>query len=201
MTKRLFIAINATDPLEKDFLPFFKKLKINADKQNLIVKWIIPNNFHITMNFLGELPEEILPSLQDVIQEICSQFAPFELKIEDISAFANEHEARVLWLGVQNKKCFAQLKNSMEQALLDKKILDRADPREFSPHLTLGRLRNPHSVKDMISPLKRKSFGKIHVRELVLYESKLQGPFPVYIPLYRYPLNNSLENEKTSTTT
>lgn len=187
-TKRLFFAINATDPLSKDFAPTYKKLRINADKQDIAVKWVQLDNFHITMTFLGLQPEENIPALQETLKEVCAQFAPFDLKIEDISAYANEHEARVLWLGVQNKIVFGDLKYNLDKALLEKQLLSQPDEREFSPHLTLGRLRNTRSVKDMISPFKRKSFGKIHVHEVILYESILQGNYPSYKPLFRSEL-------------
>lgn len=202
-TKRLFFAINATDPLEKDFAPIYKKLKINADKQHITIKWVQLSNFHITMTFLGLQSEENIPALQETLKEVCSQFAPFDLKIDDIGAFSNEHDARVLWLGVQNKKIFGDLKSALDSSLLEKNLLSQLEQREFSPHLTIGRLRNPRSVKDMISPFKRKSFGKIHVNEVILYESQLQGNYPVYIPLFRSELSGKekpLEEENFSVT-
>lgn len=193
MTKRLFFALNATDPLSETFLPTFKKLKINADRREIAVKWVPPDNFHITVSFLGDRPVEEIPQIAETLQEVCTQFAPFELKIEDVGAFSNEHDARVLWLGVQNKKCLGEFKHVLDQTLLEKGLLIKPDERIFSPHLTIGRLRNPRSVKDMVSPFKRKSFGKLHVHEVVLYESKLQGAFPVYTPLIRCALTGNAE--------
>ncbi|MGZ3794573.1 MAG: RNA 2',3'-cyclic phosphodiesterase [Bdellovibrio sp.] len=193
MTKRLFFAVNASDPLSKTFLPTYKKLKINADKQDITVKWVQPDNFHITVTFLGPQPEEKIPALEQALNEACEHFAPFDLKIEDVGAFSNEHEARVLWLGVQNKKVFGDFKQTLEENLLEKQLITQTDEREFNPHLTIGRLRNPRSVKDMISPFKRKSFGKIRISEIILYESQLQGNYPVYIPLYKCKLKGQIQ--------
>lgn len=194
MTKKLFFALNATDPLAETFLPTFKKLKINADRREISVKWVPLDNFHITVSFLGDRPAEEIPLIAETLKDVCTQFAPFDLKIEDMGAFSNEHDARVLWLGVQKKRYLAEFKEILDQALLEKQILLKPDERAFAPHLTIGRLRNPRSVKDMISPFKRKSFGKIHVHEIVLYESKLQGAFPIYTPVLRCPLTGE---EKT----
>lgn len=188
MSKKLFFALNATDPLAKDFLPIYKKLKITADRQDIQIKWVPLDNFHITVTFLGNQPEKNLPALEECLKQVCSLFEPFDLKVEDIGAFASEHEARVLWLGVQNKKYFGEMKQSLDTLLLEKSLLVMPDEREFTPHLTIARLRNPRSVKDMISPFKRKSFGKIHVHEIVLYESIMQGAYPVYKPLFRSEL-------------
>lgn len=192
MTKRLFLALNATDPLATTFLPTLKKLKINADRRDMTVKWVPLDNFHVTVTFIGERPEEDAPKIIEALEQVCSQFAPFDLKIEDVGAFSNEHDARVLWLGVQNKRYLGEFKDSLDQKLTDLGLLPEVEQRAYSPHLTFGRLRNPRSVKDMLSPFKRKSFGKIHVDEVVLYESILQGAFPVYKPLARCKLTNSV---------
>ena len=188
MNKRLFFALNATDPLAKSFLPFQKKLRIGADRKDIEMKWTFPENFHVTVTFLGERNESELPALEEALKSVCSQYTPFDLKIEDIGAFPSEDQGRVLWLGVQNKKYLGQLKEALDQELTNKNLLDNKDDRVFSPHLTIGRFRNPHSAKDLISPLKRKSFGKLHVQEVVLYESKLHGAYPTYTPLFRCSL-------------
>ncbi len=187
-SKKLFIAINASDPLSKTFEPSLKKLKMNADKQEIGVKWVMPDNYHVTVVFLGNHSEDKIPQIQEILQQVCSDSVPFELKVDDIGAFSNEQDARVIWLGVQFKRVFGELKAKLDEAFKEKDLLPPVDRREFSPHLTLGRLRNPRSVKDMISPLKRKGFGKIKVTEVVLYESKMQGVLPVYIPLFRSQL-------------
>ena len=188
MKRRVFIAINATDPLSLTFLPILKKLKINADRREMNIKWVPADNYHITISFLGEMSGEEITKIQNALQTTCSEMHPFDLKIEDIGAFSNEHDARVLWLGVQNKKCLGSFKESLDKSLVENSIIKQESDRSYWPHLTIGRLRNPGSVKDMISPFKRKNFGKIKVSEVVLYESKLQGPFPIYIPLARFNL-------------
>ena len=187
MNRRLFFALNVTNPLAKSFLPSFKKLKISAEKREFNIRWVPLDNFHVTLSFLGDTPEEHLPLLEEALADVCREFTPFDLKIEDMGAFSNEHDARVIWLGVQNKKYLGEFKHELDEAL-DERGLFKPDERNFSPHLTIGRLRNPKSVKDLISPFKRKSFGKIHVNEIILYESKLQGNFPVYTPIFRCQL-------------
>ena len=188
MKRRVFIAINATDPLFSTFPPTLKKLKINADRREMSVKWAPLDNYHVTISFLGEKSMDEIQEIRWVLETVCKETLPFELKIEDMGAFSNEHAARVLWLGVQNKKDLGYLKNRIEKSLDEKNLYPVNDENFYQPHLTIGRLRSPGSVKDMISPFKRKSFGKIQVSEVVLYESKIQGPFPVYIPLAKFKL-------------
>lgn len=199
-TRRLFFALNATDPIVKTFVPFHKKLKINADQREIPVKWTPLENYHVTITFLGDTSIEHLEKLQEALTEVCNSFPPFDLKIEDIGAFNNEHDARVIWLGVQNKKSLKNFKDKLEEKLSELNWDWKPEDRDFKPHLTIGRIKNPKSVKDMISPLKRKSFGKIHVSEIILYESKMAGAFPVYTPLFRAPLTGTeieTSNEET----
>ncbi|MEN0060183.1 MAG: RNA 2',3'-cyclic phosphodiesterase [Bdellovibrio sp.] len=197
MDRRLFLALDATSSLADNFLPTHKKLRINADRREMDIRWVPMDNYHITLNFIGDFPEEKIPALQETLSEVCSHFAPFDLKVEDMGAFSNEHDARVIWLGIQNKRCLGALKNTLDQTLMERKLVTTPDARDFFPHLTIARLRNPRSVKDMISPFKRKSFGKLHIRDVVLYESKIQGPWPVYTPLWRASLSGATEQDST----
>lgn len=194
-TKRLFFALNATDPLSKTFLPIYKKIKINADKKEISVKWVPLENFHITVSFLGDTEVDKIPRIVEVLKRVCTEFASFDLKVEDVGAFSNEHDARVLWLGIQNKRALNEFKNRLDHELQAEGLFS-GEMRDYRPHLTFGRLRNPRSVKDMISPFKRKSFGKIQVSEVVLYESTLQGSFPIYTPLLRCPLTGPTQESE-----
>jgi 2'-5' RNA ligase len=196
-TKRLFFALNATNPLATSFLPIYKKIRINADKKEISVKWVPPENFHITLTFLGDTDVESIPKIQEILKKVCTEFSTFDLKIEDVGAFSNEHDARVLWLGVQNKRALNEFKNQLDHELQAQGLFG-GEMRDYKPHLTFGRLRNPRSVKAMISPFQRKSFGKIQVNEIVLYESKLEGNFPVYTPILRVPLTGTSAENKTN---
>lgn len=197
MTRRLFIAINASEPLVKTFPPTLKKLKINADRRDMAVKWVPLENLHVTLAFIGERPSEDIPVIEEIMKSISAKIPAFDLKVEDMGAFSSEQDARVLWLGVQNKKILNQLRDELIEGLDQGDLLFREEVRPYVPHLTIGRLKNPRSVKDMISPFKRKSFGKIHINEIVLYESKIQGVFPVYTPVLRYQLLGQPEINET----
>ncbi len=201
MKKRLFFALNASDPLEKTFLPIYKKLRIIADKKEMVMKWVPLENFHATVTFIGPMDEEAVPKLADTLETVCARFAPFDLKVEDVGAFSNEQDARVLWLGVQNKRYLNEFKAALEAELTENDLLPQPEQRDYTPHITFARLRNPKSVKDMLSPFKRKSFGKIHVSEIVLYESEVRGVYTVYKPLVRCKLTGVLPSDEDVTST
>ena len=190
MRKRLFVAVDLGPSIGEAFYSTLKKLKINAEKKDLSIRWTPPENFHATVTFLGETEESNIPQIQHILEKICLCFTPFDLKIEDIGAFSHEHDARVLWAGVQNKRYLNELKTALDEELIAVNLIPEVESREFTPHMTFARLRNPKSVKDLLSPFKRKSFGKTKVTELILFESKLQGAFPVYTPLFKIPLSS-----------
>ncbi|MNK11923.1 2'-5'-RNA ligase [compost metagenome] len=194
--RRLFFALNATDPIAQSFVPFHKKLRINADQRETVVKWTPLDNYHVTVTFLGNTDVDSIPVLQETLTAVCNDFPPFELKVEDVGAFSSETDARVIWLGVQNKKVLNEFKDTLDEKIAALNLDIASERRDFVPHLTIGRLRNPKSVKDMISPLKRKSFGKIKVTEIILYESKMAGAYPIYTPLFRAALLGKKETEE-----
>lgn len=207
-TKRLFVAINVSESITKQFTPFLRKLKIGADHKDMALKWTPIQNYHITLHFIGDRSVEDLQSYKRVLQEVAGNFSAFQLKIEDISAFPSEMSGRVIYLGVQNKKILGELQNDLVHQLevngLLKGSADFASayqrgPSHYEPHLTIARLRNPQNVKDFISPLKRKSFGKIEVNRITLYETQLQGIYPVYIPLAEFDLRGGQQLLATGT--
>jgi 2'-5' RNA ligase len=193
MKKRLFVAVDLGSSLSESFFTMLKKLKINADRKELQIRWVPTKNYHATLTFLGETEEDKIPDVAKCLQSVASRFAPLELKIEDVGAFSSEYEARALWMGVQNKRSLNNLKNELDQELLDSNLISRLEDRVFVPHMTFARLRNPKSVRDLLSPFKRKSFGKIPIKELVLYESKVFGSNPVYVPIFKVALQGSPE--------
>lgn len=192
MKKRLFIAIRCDRGIEKEIVPIMKKLKISAGQKELEMRWTPPENFHVTVVFIGESSKEEIPLIEEKMRQVAAHHAPLTLKIAGIGAFPTDQSSRVIWLGVQNSKNLRRL-----QAELAQEITNR-DHQEFSPHLTIGRLRNPHSTKDLISPFVRKSIGKVQVSEIVLYESIAKQAFPTYRPIVSIPLTGEpfLEEEE-----
>lgn len=189
--KRVFIAINATNPLESTLLPTLKKLKISSNRKEMEIKWTPSSNYHITLSFLGERTDEEVEKIKEAILETAESAASFDLHIGGMSAFPEVFEGRVIWLGVQNSRILNQTKAVLDEEL-SKKITYLGEAQKYVPHLTIARLRSPKNLRDLTSPFVRKEFGKIHVDKLVLYESIQAGPFPVYKPLFEVELSPSM---------
>lgn len=186
--KRVFIAIGASDPLAKSFLPFQKKLRIGADQKEYDIKWTPGENYHVTISFIGETSEEKIKQIEAAMIKVATNICPFDLKIHGMGGFPEIHEARVAWLGVQNKKNLNQLKQSIEDEL-NLTLQMHFGESNYMPHLTVARLKNPKNIRDWLSPFIRKDFGIIHVDKIILYESIQTGYFPIYKPIFSVHLS------------
>ena len=180
-TKRLFIAFPAVTPLAETFLPALKKLKVSADHDGIEAKWVPAKNYHLTVVFLGDTPIEKIEALNVPIQACADQLSAFELNVSGVHAFPNQFEARTLWIGVQQKKNLPGIEEMLRTALNIP-----PEDREYTPHITIAKVRKSKSCKNLLSPFTRKDFGKILVDRFVLYESTQQNYMSVYTPLREY---------------
>jgi len=190
--KRLFIGIFV--PLSE--LPLlvqnFKNIRILFDKKGFDVKWTKRENLHFTLKFLGTTKHHLVPQIADLLVKIAQRYQTFSLRLKGLGAFPDPHRSRVIWAGVQDKRILNELRNDLEKNL--EAFGFQTDAYAFSPHLTLGRMRSPKSCKSLIDPFLRKKFGQFIVKDLVLFESLLQGYFPKYTALAQAPLQKSILN-------
>ncbi len=156
------------------------KLKRTMKERGQEVRWTPADLWHVTLQFLGDVSDS---SQIDKVRQAFRQWSlpPIKLilRIQGMGAFAEPDEARVLWLGVQQSQDFLSLKQNLT-AWLEENQID-IGAKEFKPHLTLARFRNPINATDLIQLGGRKRFGDYPVHELVLFESVLQGNIVKYI--------------------
>ena len=100
-------------------------------------KWVDPGNFHLTVRFIGEIAENIAADIDDALTRLRAR--RFTLQIAGTGIFGDK--PRSLWAGVERNPELAGLHDKVEQALI--RIGLPPEPRKFSPHVTLARLRNP----------------------------------------------------------
>lgn len=181
-SKRLFIGVGFSEALAKELEPWMKKLKRLGDEKELQIKWSPAENYHVTLVFLGGTPVSVLPALQEKIAAVVAKHSSFSLKLDGISAFPELEKGRVVYLDVQRSQKILDLQGDLEAAL------GRPDERGFSPHLTLGRLRNTANCRDFLSPVRNANLGKKMVTSVSLFESIQTGPFSIYKVLQKFDL-------------
>lgn len=192
--KRLFIGLKVPLTEFKDWDQMIKKLKVSADKRKFDFKWTQPESYHVTLEFLGQTDIEMVSSITTLMEDIGQQQAPFRLQIKNLGVFPTAKSGRVLWVGCSTSQHLLTLKEHLGEKLQKQGF--PADERDFSPHITIGRLRNKRSLADYISPFENKKLGRIDITEFTLFESQQRGPFNFYHPLHTTQLSGSLEEEE-----
>jgi RNA 2',3'-cyclic 3'-phosphodiesterase len=192
--KRLFIGLSFSSKFAKDVEPWIKKIKKTADKKETDLNWTPAENYHVTLVFLGQTEEELIPAIQDAMRAIAKKHAAFKLKLRGLDGFPSLTPARVLYLGVQRSQSILDLQSELEQNL------QKATEHEsgYVPHLTIARLRNPKSCRDLVSPFVHIDLGKQEVCEIVLFNSVMKGNFVAYEKVFQVSLEKSKEDDLIS---
>jgi len=171
--------------------------KINAYFKSQIphnaVKWVDTQNLHLTIKFIGDLPEEKLPAAKSLIGKALKEFSPFLVDIKGLGVFPHADRPRVIWLGVEQGEQLGEIHNAFENEL--EEIGVKRENRDFHPHLTIGRVRR-HVDRDVLdeiaktfSQFKVGSLGKAEIKEIHLYQSKLTQQGPIYTSLFAVSLH------------
>ncbi len=185
-TIRLFLAIRLLNALEEQIAELQKEVK----KTDVDAKFVEKENLHINLKFLGSKTKKEAEEIKNCVKEAISNFKKFEIEIKGMGAFPSKSYIRVLWLGIGSGKnrleqLYDELENNFEKIGIPK------ESREFSPHITLCRLRsqkNKNLLKEIISKYEHKSFGKLKVDALFLIQSKLSPKGPKYINIEKFDL-------------
>jgi len=183
--KRLFVAVKVQP--DNQFEEIYRELrkKLILDK----IKWVEPQNLHLTLKFLGKTPAEDFEKIHTVLQEVAARHTFFELTLQQSGIFGSRYNPRVIWLGTNgNRKLKAlgeDILNSFDAAGFD---WDRGN---FVPHLTLGRIKqlsNKKYFQQVISQYHETLFQKQTIEKFYLFESILNRTGPVYKILKSYDL-------------
>lgn len=154
------------------------------------VRWVVRENLHFTLKFLGEVAAEKIDSIASVLADTLRPVPRFRIISRGIGVFPDVRRARVLWVGLESRELEA-LAVKVE-SLLEPMGFPR-ESRAFRPHLTLGRWRDfcskPEVLRQEIERWKDFFFGECPVEEVILFQSTLKREGAVYTPLHRVPLS------------
>jgi RNA 2',3'-cyclic 3'-phosphodiesterase len=172
---RAFIAIELPAELKKELTELEIRLKKNSPP---VIKWVDPNSIHITLKFLGDTPDTIIDKLLLAQAESVVGISPFELEVRQVGAFPAVECPQVIWVGVTGEmEKLAQLQKNIETNT--EPLGFKREFRAFSPHLTLGRVRDgarPDEIQRIGKLLSETPFVALHnivVSEINLLKSQL----------------------------
>ncbi len=186
---RTFIAVGISKAV-RDHLVTLQETLARAGVE---VKWVEPENLHLTLLFLGEVEDRAVPEVCRVVGECARQFAPFEMSVETAGCFPHPRRPRTLWVGVgEGKQELVALHDALEPPLLDLGCY-RREERGYTPHLTLGRVKGNRPSDPLAAALARQAGwkgGTVPIREVLVLSSQLRPEGPEYTVLGRGKLGS-----------
>lgn len=185
---RCFIAIDITEDIRRDLNEIIDRLK----KYDTDVKWVPVENIHITLKFLGNTPEKLLPKIKEKLFNIVLSYKPFYITIYGTGVFPNRKYPRVIWIGVDDSETLKRLYLDIENTMVS--LGFKKENKKYNPHLTIGRVHSQRGIMNLINvldTLKDKNFGNIHIKQIKLMKSELKPQGAIYSSLYEIPFRKN----------
>jgi len=187
---RAFVAIELTESIKAELSRLQGELKRSKSAS---VKWVNPEGIHLTLKFLGNVDASEIPTLTSALSEAVRGVVPFRLELGNTGAFPNINSPKVVWVGVEGElEWLLTLHNNIERALTP--LGFTSENRAFSPHLTLGRVREESSSEERrrlgeaVASLKAGERPSFRVESLSLMRSILTREGAIYNCLASFAL-------------
>ncbi len=176
MTKRLFLAINLPTTIKKQLAELI--LNLQKNNKNKPIKWVEPQNLHVTLHFLGSVPEQKIPEINQALAPIIANFPILNFALSDtINAFPDLNNPKVIFLEIKelNDGKIIKLHKKTDEGLAQ--LGFKMDKKPFRLHLTLGRVKFKTSIKIPDFKLPDSNF---QINSIDLMESQLSPQGPTY---------------------
>ena len=135
---RTFVALELSGGVKSRARQLVDRLRIS----DATISWVQPENMHLTLKFLGDVPETETPDVCRCVANAAAQIEPFEIVFRGAGAFPSASHPRSLWIGVENgAEYLLELQAAIEEAL-HKELGFAKEHRRFQPHLTVGRVKH-----------------------------------------------------------
>lgn len=175
---RLFIAVDVSEEVRVAVAEQVMRLRqASAD-----VGWVKPENFHLTLKFLGEASDAQLGDIKASLDLIAASRAAFEMELRGVGCFPDGGIPRVVWVGVDaGRDRLTVVARDVEDAM--EALGFSRERREFAAHLTIGRVRSPRGaerLRRLVDAEANTSLGCCRVDEVRLYRSTLTSGGSIY---------------------
>jgi len=148
------------------------------------VKPVADENLHITLRFIGEIDEALVPSVNEVLLRSVANQRPFEVLLSGLGVFPHAARPAIVWVGVRFAEPLTEIAAELEKGLVPLGI--PAEERPFRPHLTLARVRArpPRELGTYLQQHEKTKYGTASIAELHLFRSELRPEGAKYTPLH-----------------
>ncbi len=182
MSRRLFISYKIPSELRNQMLLIQHNLKANGTYYG--IKWVKPENMHITIAFLGQVSGTIVPQIKSAISDF--DFSPITLTTGKPDFFWKNNVPAILYMSLSNISDLEKYANKLRSNLSDRDI--QFDRKKFTAHITLARIKDDHSaellheyVNKNLDTHKAKDYT---INNIILMESVFEGKGLKYVKLF-----------------
>ncbi|MGD1002598.1 MAG: RNA 2',3'-cyclic phosphodiesterase [Candidatus Brocadiia bacterium] len=183
---RAFVAVEMAEPIREALSALIGDLR----RLDAPVKWVEAQNIHLTLKFLGSVPDASVARAVEILRECADGMGPFSLEIAGAGGFPDLKRPRVIFVcAADQPPVAAELARRLNEQMAE--IGAERDDRPYQNHITLGRVREPRHLAQLtqrLESLQGKSFGSMQAAELTLMESRLTPAGPIYSPVERVRL-------------
>lgn len=189
---RSFIAIEIPADIQSAIWKETETLRQRLEKP--LVRWVPQENIHLTLKFLGDVPQATLEQLVQHLSPELGQLPGFNIHINGMGAFPNVRRPRVLWVGVEAPKELASIAQIIEAGAAHFGFTP--EKRPFSPHLTVGRVSQRASgiesqkITASLEQNRVGSLGTAAISCVEIFKSDLRPSGAVYTHLFTFPLSH-----------
>ena len=184
---RTFIALDLGKPIRARLVSLQEQLTAGASE----VKWVEPDNLHVTLLFLGEVDQREVIDVCRAVEQAAGSISTYSLTVGGVGCFPNARRPRILWAGVSAGAAETiALHDAIERPLLELGCY-RREERRFTPHVTLGRIRGERSVPGLDKVIAKHETwqgGETTIAEVQVMSSELTRDGPKYTVLSRVHL-------------
>jgi len=181
---RAFIAIELPSKIKAYLNNIQDKLKVSGAD----VRWVNPQNIHLTLKFLGEIEDKLEPQISRILEDVSLNKYSFTVRLDSLGAFPKINSPRIIWTGIKPEnqviyQIVEELENRMSVFGIPK------EDKPFFAHLTIGRTRSGLNRDELINAMNvlssEISQGKVEcsVTKLTLFKSTLTPQGPIYTTL------------------
>ncbi|MCD4829462.1 MAG: RNA 2',3'-cyclic phosphodiesterase [Candidatus Cloacimonetes bacterium] len=181
---RVFLAFELPEPIRDELSAIIESFR-NAQPRG--VNWVVPENLHITLLFLGEVPGSLITGIDNAVEQTLSNIPSFEVTNPRVQIIP-PGRPRLIWVRWDTAfKPVFRLPGRLRDGLAELGV--EADVKPLKLHCTLGRVKTKIDEQTLASMMGQ-TFGQraFHIDEASLYESVLRPQGPVYTRLRAYHL-------------
>ena len=191
---RAFIALEIPAKVQRDIYHATSSLRSGVGS---LIRWVPAENMHLTLKFLGDISPANVEFLTQMIRTEADAYHCFEIRLTGLGTFPNSKRPRVIYIGIQAPTELESLQHGIESAA--RRLGYESDPnagRSFSPHLTIGRVKqnisaaNQQQIRRALEETEIDLLGTARVDSVHLYKSDLKPTGSVYTKLFSALLKN-----------